>query len=245
MPDPFVLVPAGTFTDRGVDDRVALSPDTRHHLSRVLRLREGAPVVAADGAGVVVPGRFLGDAVELTGAPTRVERPVPRVHVWQALGKGRKHDEVVRVLTELGVDAITAVTSDRTVVDLGDRAGKARARWQAVAASACAQARRPDLPALHGPADVGDLLGVLAARPCLLAHVGATTDPLAAAEAAAGTEEVVVAVGPEGGWTDEEVDAFTSAGATTVGLGPTVLRTEHAATVLASIVLAAAGRLRP
>ena len=245
MPDPYVLVPAGTFADRSAGERVDLPESARHHLLRVLRLRDGAAIEAADGAGVVVPARLRDGGLELTAAPVEVLAPAPRVHVWQALGKGRKHDEVVRVLTELGVDAVTAVVSERTVVDLGGKQDRVRARWQAVADAACEQARRPRRPDLHGPAPLADLVGDLGRRPCLLAHVGETTDPLSAAEAGVGTEEIVVAVGPEGGWTDEEVALVGRAGGTVVGLGPTVLRTEHAATVLGTIVLAAAGRMRP
>ncbi len=245
MPDPYVLVPAGTFAGRAAGERVDLPPEAEHHLVRVLRLRDGAGVEAADGAGVVVPARLREGTIELTAAPVETPAPAPRVHVWQALGKGRKHDEVVRVLTELGVDAVTAVASERTVVDLGGKQDKVRARWHAVAHAACEQARRPRRPDLDGPVPVADLLADLGRRPCLLAHVGETTDPLSAASAGVGTEEIVVAIGPEGGWTDAEVELARGAGATVVGLGPTVLRTEHAATVLASIVLAAAGRMRP
>lgn len=245
MPDPFVLVPPGTLDGCGPGERITLPDGVVHHLARVLRLRDGAAVVAGDGAGTVVDARVVGRRLEVGSAATHVERPRPTVTVWQALGKGRKHDEVVRVLTELGVDRIVATTSDRTVVDLSSKADRARDRWRSVAAAACEQARRPWLPALDGPADVGDLATSLDGRPCLVAHVGEVVDPLAAVESVGPTDEVVLAVGPEGGWTDGEVAALVDAGATPVGLGPTVLRTEHAATVLASIALAATGRLRP
>lgn len=244
MPAPYVLVPAGTLAGRSRGDRAPLPDEVRHHLDRVLRLRPGAELVVADGAGVVAPAQLGNGEVALSSDPVEQPAPTPRVHVWQALGKGRKHDEVVRVLTELGVDAITAVTSHRTVVDLEGKLEKVRSRWGSVARSACEQSRRPFLPDLFGPTDVTDLVEGLGHRPCLLAHVGESTDPLSAASAAVGTEEIVVAVGPEGGWADHEVAAFLDAGATVVGLGPTVLRTEHAATVLGSIVMAAAGRMR-
>lgn len=247
MPDPYVLVPTGTFDGRSAGDRVDLPADTLHHLLRVLRLRDGAHVVAADGAGVVVPGQVGGGAMRLAEDPSWVPAPTPRVTVWQALGKGRKHDEVVRVLTELGVDEIVATTSDRTVVDLGAKADKVRARWQAIATAACEQSRRPWSPALQGPRDVHELADGLDGRPCLLAHVGVGEDPLAAAQAATtgDVSELVLAVGPEGGWTEPEVTSLRAAGAVPVGLGPTVLRTEHAATVLAAVVLAATGRMGP
>lgn len=243
MPDPYVLVPAGAFAEVGAGDVVGLSADAAHHLTRVLRLHDGQPVVAADGDGVVATARLAGHDLRLTGAPVVVPPPTPMVTVWQALGKGRKHDEVVRVLTELGVDRIVAVATDRTVVDLEGKADRVRSRWQAVAVAACEQARRPHLPAIEGPVRLEHVLASVGGTPCLVAHVGVATDPLVAAAAVRGAEEVVVAIGPEGGWADEEVAALVGLGAVPVGLGPTVLRTEHAGTVLASIVLAAVGRL--
>ena len=243
MPAPYVLVPAGTFAGRAAGELVELPAGAVHHLTRVLRLRDGAAVVAADGAGTVVEGEVRGGGLALSSAPATVAAPAPRLVVWQALGKGRKHDEVVRVLTELGVDEVVAVTSERTVVQLDGKADRVRTRWQSVATAACEQARRPHVPRVRGPVEVADLVDGLDGTPCVVAHVGEATDPLAAAQSVAGDPEVVVAVGPEGGWTDEEVAAFVAAGATPVGLGPTVLRTEHAATVLASIVLAATGRM--
>lgn len=245
MPDPFVLVPPGTLDGCGPGERVALPDGVVHHLARVLRLRDGAAVVAGDGAGTVVDARVVGRRLEVGSAGAHVEPPRPAVTVWQALGKGRKHDDVVRVLTELGVDRIVALTSERTVVDLAGKADRARDRWRSVATAACEQARRPWLPELDGPVDVDELTVSLGGRPCLVAHVGETSDPLAVAQSVGPADEVVLAVGPEGGWTDGEVAELVDAGATPVGLGPTVLRTEHAATVLASIALAATGRLRP
>lgn len=244
MPDPYVLVPAGTLSGRGAGERVELPRDATHHLARVLRLRDGAGVVVADGAGMQVSAALDGSDLRLVDDPVQVPAPRPRVTVWQALGKGRKHDEVVRVLTELGVDRIVAVTSRRTQVDLTGKVDKARDRWSAVARSACEQSRRPWAPELAGPVDLATCLEELDA-PCLLAHVGATHDPLAVLAHLGDLDEVVVAVGPEGGWTDDEVAAFADTDARPVGLGPTVLRTEHAATVLASVVLAGAGRMAP
>jgi len=240
---PYVLLAPGSLDDRAAGDTVELPDTTVHHLARVLKLREGSRVEVADGAGEHAGGHLAGHAIVLDAPVRHAPVPSPAVTVWQAVGKGRKHDEVVRVLTELGVDRIIAVTTDRTVPDLSAKAAQVRARWEAVATSACEQARRPRLPELDGPVPLRGLQETLAA-PCLVAHVGDTTDPLAAATSAVSdAAEVIVAVGPEGGWTDQEIDALVSAGAITVGLGPTVLRTEHAAAVLAGIVLAAAGRM--
>ena len=244
MPDPYVLVPAGTLSGRGAGDRVELPADAAHHLGRVLRLPDEAGVVAADGAGVQVVAALERGALRLVDDPVQELAPSPRITVWQGLGKGRKHDEVVRVLTELGVDRIVAVTSGRTQVDLSGKVDKARDRWSAVARAACEQSRRPWVPDLAGPCELAACVTGLDG-PCLLAHVGASRDPLGVLEDVGECDEVVIAVGPEGGWTDDEVRVFRDAGAHPVGLGPTVLRTEHAATVLASIVLAGTGRMAP
>jgi 16S rRNA (uracil1498-N3)-methyltransferase len=242
---PYVLLPSGSLDDRAAGDAVDLPDTVVHHLARVLKLRDGSRVEVADGTGVHAGGHLDAATVVLDVPVRHTPAPTPAVTVWQAVGKGRKHDEVVRTLTELGVDRVVAVTTDRTVPDLSEKAAQVRARWEAVATSACEQARRPRLPEVGGPVPLEDLLAT-SATPCLVAHVGDTTDPLVAAvSAVVGAQDIAVAVGPEGGWTDAEIDAFTSAGAVTVGLGPTVLRTEHAAAVLAGIVLAASGRMGP
>lgn len=241
--EPYVLLPSGSLDDRAAGDAVDLSDATVHHLGRVLKLRDGSRVAVADGAGVHAGGHLAGTTVVLDVPVQRAPAPMPAMTVWQAVGKGRKHDEVVRTLTELGVDRVVAVRTERTVRDLSAKAAQVRARWEAVATSACEQSRRPWLPEISGPVPLEDLLAS-SSTPCLVAHVGDTTDPLVAATSAVvGADDITVAVGPEGGWTDAEIDAFAAAGAVMVGLGPTVLRTEHAATVLASIVLAAAGRM--
>lgn len=244
MNAPFVLVDDVDLAGAPSGTAVTLSTDSRHHLGRVLRRRDGDALVLADGRGHRVDARLDGDVAVTTSDVVEEPRHRPRLVVWQALGKGRKHDEVVRALTELGVDEIVAVTSERTVTDLvGPRADKARARWTAVARSAAEQARRARLPDVAGPHALDDLVAGLDGRPCLVAHVGATQDPLGAAAGASAADEVVLAVGPEGGWTDGEVAALTAAGGQAVSLGTSVLRTEHAAVVLAAVVGAAQGRM--
>ncbi len=244
MNAPFVLVDDVDLAGAPPGTTVPLSTDSRHHLGRVLRRRDGDPLVVADGSGHRVEARLDGEVAVTTAPAVEDASPRPRLVVWQALGKGRKHDEVVRVLTELGVDEVVALTSERTVTDLrAERADKARTRWRAVARSAAEQARRARLPEVSGPDSLDDLVAGLGGRPCLIAHVGATQDPLVAARAAAGFGEVVLAVGPEGGWTDAEVTTLTAAGAQAVSLGASVLRTEHAAVVLAAVVGAGLGRM--
>jgi 16S rRNA (uracil1498-N3)-methyltransferase len=237
---PFVHLDV-SLADRRVGDELALPDDDRHHLRVVLRLGSGADVEVADGRGGLAPGRLTTDGVALTGEPTVHTPSRPRLVVAQGLPKARKLDDVVRLTTELGTDAVVPVAAARSVVRLeGERAVKAVARWRAVARAAAEQARRPTVPEVALPVSAARLPagheGAL-----LVAHPGGT--PLSRLlTSLAGVAAVTVAVGPEGGWDDDEVDRLEAAGGRPVGLGPTVLRTEHAAAAAVAVLAAGLGR---
>lgn len=244
MPDPFVLVAPGQLTDAAAGSRVQLPADADHHVRRVLRRSAGAALELCDGAGRTARGRLTEDAVELTATPVLFEPPATTIEVVHALPKGRKLDEVVRVLTELDVDRIVPVGAERSVVSLdGPKRAKAGDRWRAVARSAVEQARRPWLPTVEDPTTLDAVPPADADTLLLVAHLGAATG-LATAVAGGTPARVVVAIGPEGGWSDDEVAALLDRGGVGVHLGDAVLRTEHAATVAVAVVAAAAGRMR-
>ena len=248
MPDPYVLLDAGALEGVGAGTVVALDPETDRHLRRVLRLDAGAPLTVGDGAGALAPGHLQREGIALDGEAVHEPRARPLLHVVHALPKGRKLDEVVRTLTELGVDRITPVGSGRSVVRLeGDRATRAQQRWDAVARSAVMQSRRAWVPRIDVPAPLEEVVAGLGPVRGVVAHVGASA-PLRSvadllAELADVGDVVVLAVGPEGGWTDGEVGGLAAAGLEGVSLGPTVLRTEHAAVVLTTLVCYLAGRI--
>lgn len=243
--DPFVLLDPGALGTGGSADVVALPADVTTHLRTVLRLEPGAAVVLADGAGVSGPAVLLDEGARLTGPLRQVPAPRPTVHVLQGLAKGRKVDEVIRTLTELGVDRVTPIAAARSVTRLdGAKQTKAVARWEAVARSACEQARRSRVPRIDAPMTVTGVCAELGGADVVVAHVGATEGLSEALAAGGAGDRLVLAVGPEGGWTDEEVARFRSAGARVAGMGPTVLRTEHAAPALAAVVAFSLGRWR-
>jgi 16S rRNA (uracil1498-N3)-methyltransferase len=222
---------------------VALDPDAAHHLGRVLRLRPGAPLVVADGAGHEAPAHLGVGAVVLEADVTSSPPLVPALTVAQALPKARKLDEVVRQVTELGVDHVVPVAAERSVVHLdGDRADRAVTRWTAVARAAAGQARRARLPVVAPVTSPSELAASMAEQRLLVAHVGAERSLAAALRDDAEPTGITVAVGPEGGWSDPEVATFVAAGGEVVGLGPTVLRTEHAAAAAVAVVAAVTGR---
>ncbi|HEY8339749.1 MAG TPA: RsmE family RNA methyltransferase [Egibacteraceae bacterium] len=217
--------------------------DEAHHLATVLRVRRGDAVSVADGTGAVYDGRVAAVAgrtvtVDLLDRQV-VGVPTPRVVVVHALPKGRKLDEVVQRLSEIGVDRLVPVHSDRSQVRLeGDRAAKALRRWRAVALAAAKQSRRPRLLEV---AEVGTWREAFAdgVRGAVLWEE-ATAPLRTVVDGLRDADEVVLAVGPEGGLTADEVAA---SGLPAVGLGPTILRTETAALVGASLLLHGLGRL--
>lgn len=228
--------------------RCSLASEERHHLSTVLRLANGAELEVSDGAGYVTHARLFGGAVELIDTPTLRQAPRPEVVVMQAVPKGRKLDDVVRVLTELGVDHVQLIDGQRSVARMDARRQDGQlARLEAVCRAASRQARRPRLPVIAPPATVASLQrfdGVLAvAHPDDATASRPATSLLDLAQHAGGTAATVgVAIGPEGGWTDAEVDRFVELGGHIVSLGPTFLRTEHAGAAAVAVLMAGLGR---
>jgi 16S rRNA (uracil1498-N3)-methyltransferase len=246
---PYLHIDA-ELTDAEVGTAVALDPDARHHLTRVLRLSVGADVEVSDGRGNAARAELVSDGAVLTSPVEAAPVPRPRLVVAQGLPRSRRFDEVVRQVTELGADRIVPVAAARSVTRLdAERAERAVERWTAIGRSAAEQSRRPWRPVVDPVVRAHDLVRALPAGTRLLvAHVGAELALPAAL--AAGDEprrsrrpsSLAIAVGPEGGWDDDEVTAFVDGGATVVGLGATVLRTEHAAAAACAVLAAVTGR---
>ena len=247
------VVVAADLAAAAVGTAVALAPEDVHHLGRVLRLADGAALRLTDGAGRVAPARLAGRTAELVGPPVAVPRPSPRLALVQALTRSRRADDAVRTACELGVDLVVPLVAARTQGRPGAAEREALVtRWRAIAAAALAQSRGAWAATV---APVTDVAGLAAAPPWdgprLVAVPGAPALPEALAALAPATAgrtdastspDLGIAVGPEGGWTPDEVTALTGAGWLPVGLGPTVLRSEHAGPAALAVLAAASGR---
>ena len=205
-----------------VDDlaRPELSPDDRHHLERVLRLRSGEVVTVSDGRGSWLRAAF-GPELEPLGEVATVPVPCPAVTIAFAVPKGDRPEWLVQKCTELGADVLIPVTTVRSVVRWeGERAGKQVARLARVAREASMQSRRawlPEVEPVQRLEDVASRRGACAAEP------GGSRPSLGCP---------TVLIGPEGGWAPGELPD----GLPRLDLGPTVLRTETAAVLSAGLL---------
>jgi len=224
---------------------IMLGPDDSHHAVSVLRMNVGEAVVVVDGVaawdaeiaaidGRSVRVRIVGEDVESAG-----ELPAS-ITVLQAIPKGAKFDEVVEKVIELGAAAIVPVRSARCEADASP--GKI-ARWRRVARAAAAQCRRRTLPRVEEPIGWREAVAHYAgAMPLIVAWERAPRESLShAVTRCLGVTHVAIAIGPEGSFSDEEIEVARAAGCTFVSLGPTILRTQTAATALIAALAARCG----
>ena len=236
---PVHLVP--TLAGVGVGDVVEVTGDEAHHAVAVRRLAVGESVVLTDGAGVSVTG-----SVETTGkrgfsvvggAVSVVSPAEPAITVVQALPKGERGELAVEVLTEIGVATIVPWAAARSVaVWRGERAVKSHAKWVATAREAAKQARRSWFPVVAPLASTAAVVELVAEAD--LAVVLHEEGPASFASLSVpATGSIVVVVGPEGGISPEELEAFASAGVQAVKLGDEVLRTSTAGVAAVAALL--------
>ncbi|CAN3129836.1 16S rRNA (uracil(1498)-N(3))-methyltransferase [Mycobacterium sp. smrl_JER01] len=217
---------------------VTVDGDEGFHAANVRRTRRGEELDLADGAGVVA--HCVVDDVARASLTARVlhrrvvSPPSPAVTIVQALPKSERSELAIELATEAGADAFVAWQASRCVArwDGAAKVDKGLRRWRAVARSAARQSRRPHIPTVDGVVSTGVLIESIRSAPsgtALVLHESASRSLVDVPVAHA--DSLMLIVGPEGGVADDELAAFTDAGAVAVRLGPTVLRTSTAAAV--------------
>jgi 16S rRNA (uracil1498-N3)-methyltransferase len=224
--------------------RIKLSEEDSRHALRSLRLRAGEMVTVADDEGLWASGTLVGEEDRRAVILLQDVRPVARreaiLSVALAPPKGDRLAWAVQKLGELGVDEVVLVRTSRSIRDwTPDRAAKAADRLRSIAREAAMQSRRPFIMSVAIASNLEEALDVAAT--VVVLWEGADT-PLH--QALPPDESAVrLVIGPEGSFSDEELDAARSRGAALVTLGPGILRTETAALVGATLALARYGRL--
>jgi 16S rRNA (uracil1498-N3)-methyltransferase len=208
-------------------DQPVLADLDHHHLAKSLRLRVGSPLTISDGAGRWRAARF-GEQPEPDGPVHAVPRPEHPITIGFTPVKGDRPEWTVRRLTELGVDTIWILQSERSVVRWdGERATKQIEKFEKVIREAAMQSRRIWLPAITAE---GNAVAAMGRPGAVVADRGGRGLNL---------DDRVVLVGPEGGWSASELEAASD----TVVIGEQVLRAETAALAAATLAVALRGGL--
>lgn len=229
-------------------DVVVLSGAEGRHAATVRRLRPGERADLIDGDGMIaecVVAAARPGQLELTVCRRHTEPPPqPRICVVQAIPKGDRAEQAVEMMTEVGVDMIVPWAAERCVAVWRPAAGRSQRaldRWRSTAREAAKQSRRARIPEVTAPAGTVDVQArAAAAAAAIVLEPGAETGLGSVPLPAAG--EIMLIVGPEGGVSPAESDAFGAAGAVAARLGPTVLRASTAGAAAAAVLLSRCGR---
>ena len=230
------------------DDTVTLPPGVARQLDRVLRARPGDRIVALDNAGweytVVLEevGRH-GAVGSVVGRSPAGGEPAVGITLYQAVLKADRFDLVLQKCTELGVSRFVPTFCERSVPQQRDRGwtDKRHTRWTRIITEAAEQSRRGRVPALDGPIEFAAACESVAGLALIPWEQHEATGLRAAL--APGTKgvprgpSVSVFIGPEGGFTEEEVAAAAASGITPVTLGERILRAETAGIATVATVL--------
>jgi 16S rRNA (uracil1498-N3)-methyltransferase len=231
-------------------DTAILAGGAHHHIATVLRLAESDPLLLCDGQGLEVDARIervnqRDTLVRLLARRHVPPPPAPALMLLYGIAKGTRTETVIQKATELGVAYIIPAVCDRSVARPASP-GKKQGRWQEIALQAARQSGRAYLPQIAPPMPFGAALHEASA-----AEIKLIASPSGRSFAEFGSalqsrpQRACLAVGPEGGFTADELGRAKDAGFQAVSLGPLILRTETAALAIVVIAAQLAGLLEP
>lgn len=232
---------------------INLSHEETHHLTRVLRLKSGSEVFVFDGCGNEYRCSFLKvkeNRARLDIVDALSDEVDSSIHITLAHGiaRGEKFDFIVQKATELGASNIVPLVTDHADVKLSDEKSEKRLeRWRRISLEALKQCGRRRLVEISPPVTLKDFLNITQAQNSGIADSNPSRALLvfserggvsitAALSRSADKSSVTAMVGPEGGWSDEELMLLDERRAIAVTLGPRILRTETAAVVALTLI---------
>lgn len=226
-------------------DRIQAGGETAHHLLHVLRMKRGDYVLIGDGQGMdyhcaIVETRAKDSGLTLAVqnvTPSLTEPPV-RVTLYQALPKSDKMEWIIQKGVELGVHDIVPVVTARTVTRVKDTDTRS-VRYSRISEAAAAQSMRGIIPQVGRPMPLAEAVSASREDFRIAAYENEHNESILAALQGNTPETAGVFIGPEGGFTDEEIALFVGNGIRPVTLGPRILRTETAGMVALAQVMCA------
>jgi 16S rRNA (uracil1498-N3)-methyltransferase len=222
-----------------------LGGENLRYVKSVLRMKRSDHLVLFDGAGweyeaVIRNFSANGVSVEVLGK-NRIEDESPKITVLQALPKANKMDSIVRKATELGARTIIPFRSARSVPQLtADKAHTRVLRWRSIATEAARQCGRSDIPEVSDVLSFEEMLASAEGAPLKIIFWEEESErgikKLLRNDRYEGAKDVTVMIGPEGGFSREEVESAVRKGFISVSLGRNVLKVETAAVSILSII---------
>ena len=221
------------------DSQIVLTAAQHHYLTRVIRLRTGARFQAIDGSGICYLAEINAKTAQIIQLVSTLDRELPQpIALICALPKGNNFDDLVRACTELGVTTIIPAISDRTLLDPSPQKLQ---RWRKIAQEAAEQSERMIIPQISEPQGLKTIFAGVAdpSSRYLCEARGEHPHLLTALQSTQLSDPIILAIGPEGGWTDGEINLAIEHHFQLVSLGARILRTITAPIVALSIVSAA------
>ena len=209
--------------------------DDANHAIRVLRMQEGAEFMLSDGKGSwsqVVATEVKKKSMQVQVLDSGFQDPLATtITVVQAIPKGDRAKEAIELLTEAGVDCIVPWLSTRSI-------GKGSEKFAITAREASKQSRRFRIPEVTDMATTAQICEAIKVSDLAIAFHESATTKLSDQVSSHNVEHLLIIIGPEGGLTDEEIAAFTQAGAKVALMGRPILRSAHAGIAAVSAVSA-------
>lgn len=230
---------------------VIIIGDDAHHLQKVMRAKEGQQIICCDG----VSREAIVEITELTkGLITALiieklemnNEPNTKVWIAQSLPKADKMESVIQKCTEIGASRFIPFISDRTIVQYDQKKeAKRLERWEKIAKEAAEQAHRNRIPTIDPPMSWNHLLELLPelqlALICYEKETALTFKAMLQKHLP--LENILIIIGPEGGFTPKEIKEAEEAGCQSISLGKRILRTETAAMTALTCILYETGEM--
>ncbi len=229
---------------------VSLKKEDLRHAYKVLRIKDNELISISDGLGNVysaIVKESMPDGI-VASLNERISCPKSNFQITliQSLVKGDKMDMIIRQSVEIGVDHIIPVVTKRTVPVLDrQQVSKKMERWRTIMRSASAQSRRAFLPSIENPLKLKDIPGLIQDKEVFIPWEEEKGISLQSelSKPCPANRAVFLFIGPEGGFSPDEINILLAAGSKIVHIGPRILRTETAAIVALALIQSAWGDL--
>ena len=229
------------------DNHIRITGADAHHIGKALRMRVGEELTVCDQNGTDYIGVIESISPQevilkiISSAPT-VAEPSISITLYQGLPKSDKMDWIVQKSVELGVSRIVPVMTSRSISRTdSDKGDKKRDRWQKIAAEAAGQSGRGRIPEVSSPFTWKQMMQEIPHDNALIFYEGGGK-PLTSLIAPDMTELAII-VGPEGGFSPEEVAALQEIGVVSATLGKRILRCETAPVAALAAILCLSGNM--